>query len=185
MLCINRTLAHGFIAGVSGGLGTAVADAAYAAVAAFGLTAVAAFMTAIETPVQLVGLMVLAWLGWNTWRQPPTGKAAAVKNGTALAVFAQTFMLTMANPATILSFMAIFAGLGLGAGSTPLEAWALVSGTFAGSMGWWIVLSGGVSLLRTRITSTVMLWINRIAGALLMGFAAWIACGLLQKPVSP
>lgn len=47
-LCINRTLERGFAAGVAGGLGTALADACYAALAAIGFAAFAGFLSGID-----------------------------------------------------------------------------------------------------------------------------------------
>ena len=176
LLCIRRTLDHGAVAGIAGGLGTATADAAYAAVAAFGLTAVSAALTAVMLPLHVVGIVVLAWLGLKTIIQPPAITAAPA--GAHAGLFAQTFFLTLSNPATILSFAAIFAGMGLAAGGDAARATALVAGTFAGSLAWWIILSGAVSLARNRVTPAVLVWINRGAGLLLLGFAVTLAAQL-------
>ena len=178
LLCIRRTLEHGVAAGIAGGLGTALADALYAAVAAFGLTAVSAALAVVALPLQVAGILVLAWLGIRTFTQRPAAVAATPRQAHA-GLFAQTFFLTLTNPATILSFAAIFAGVGLMNGRDPLRATALVSGAFAGSLMWWIVLSSGVGFARTRITSGVLIWINRGAGILLLGFAAVLAAKLL------
>ncbi|MHB1206341.1 MAG: LysE family translocator [Rhodospirillaceae bacterium] len=174
LLCIRRTLEHGVAAGIAGGLGTAAADAAYAGVAAFGLTAVAAALAAVTLPLQVVGIAMLAGLGLRTFTQPPAAVAATPRRAHA-GVFAQTFVLTLANPATILSFAAIFAGMGLMNAADAARAGALVGGTFAGSLAWWIVLSGVIGLARSRISPTHLLWINRAAGIALIVFAAVLA----------
>jgi putative LysE/RhtB family amino acid efflux pump len=178
LLCIRRTLEHGPTAGIAGGLGTAAADASYAAVAAFGLTAVSAVVTAVALPLQVLGILTLAWLGARTMMQPPATTAASAR-GAHAALFAQTFFLTLTNPATIISFAAIFAGLGLATGGGAVRAGALVGGTFAGSLAWWIVLSGAIGAARTKITPAILIWINRGAGAVLIGFAAVLAARLL------
>ena len=178
LLCIRRTLDHGAAAGIAGGLGTAAADAAYAAVAGFGLTAVSAALTAVMLPLQVAGIAVLAWLGARTLMQPPA-TAAATPRGAHASLFAQTFFLTLTNPTTIISFAAIFAGMGLAANGEPSRATALVAGTFAGSLAWWIILSTAVGSARARITPRVVVWINRSAGLLLLGFAAVLAFRLL------
>ena len=103
-----------------------------------------------------------------------------MREGSALVVFAQTFALTLANPATIISFAAIFAGLGLSAAATPARAATLVAGTFSGSLAWWIMLSGAITLVRHRLTPAALAWINRTAGGLLIAFAAWLGFGLIQ-----
>lgn len=178
LLCIRRSLEHGPWAGIAGGLGTAAADAAYAAVAAFGLTAVSAALTTVAVPLQILGIVALVWLGAKTAMQPPA-MAAATPPGAHAGLFAQTFFLTLTNPATILSFAAIFAGLGLATNGDTARAGALVSGTFAGSLAWWIVLSGTIGATRTKITPAVLAWINRGAGAMLIGFAAALAARLI------
>ena len=150
LLCIRRTLDAGFMAGFAGGLGTAVADAAYAAVAAFGLTAVAAFLASASLPLQIAGIAVLAWLGFNTLRAAPHGEPATEVEAAG-GLFVQTFFLTLTNPTTILSFAAVFAGLGLAAGGERDRAFALVVGMFLGSLAWWFVLAGTISLMRHKI----------------------------------
>jgi putative LysE/RhtB family amino acid efflux pump len=181
LLCIRRTLDAGFVAGFSGGLGTAVADAAYAAVAAFGLTAVAVLLTSAALPLQIAGIAVLAWLGVNTLRAPAHRDTAAAPEGPG-GLFVQTFFLTLTNPATILSFAAVFAGLGLAAsGGDRSRAFALVIGTFLGSLGWWFVLAGAISLMRHKLTPGALRWINRVAGAVLLAFATALAWTVLKR----
>lgn len=174
LLCIRRTLEHGVAAGIAGGLGTAAADAAYTGVAAFGLTAVAAALAAVTLPLQVVGIAMLAGLGLRTFIQPPAAIAATPRRAHA-GLFAQTFVLTLTNPATILSFAATFAGMGLMNAADAARAGALVGGTFAGSLAWWIILSGVIGLTRTRIRPAHLLWINRAAGVALIVFAAVLA----------
>jgi putative LysE/RhtB family amino acid efflux pump len=90
-------------------------------------------------------------------------------------MFAATFMLTLANPTTILSFAALFAGLGLfGTMSGGAAAGVLTAGVFLGSMLWWIFLSGAVSLLRARVPRTALFWVNRVSGALLVAFGGYV-----------
>jgi putative LysE/RhtB family amino acid efflux pump len=175
LLCIRRTLESGFKAGVSGGLGTALADGVYAAIAAFGITAVATSLVAIQTPLQLIAIAVLIWLGIATIRRRPAVDPAPLTGGGALKLFAQTFALTLTNPATTLSFAALYAGF---AGA---DARALVVGTFTGSLLWWVILSGVVAASRRRITPGAMIWINRFAGALFLAFAAAIAWALMSR----
>ena len=79
--------------------------------------------------------------------------------------------LTLANPPTILSFAAIFAGLGVGTtGKASGAAVVLVLGVLVGSALWWVLLSSGVAIVRARVTPRVLRWINRLSGAMLVGF---------------
>jgi arginine exporter protein ArgO len=90
-----------------------------------------------------------------------------------------SFFLTLTNPATILSFVAIFAGLGLvSAGVNYLSAVVLVLGVFVGSAVWWLLLSGGVSLFRTRFNTRALHWVNRISGVVIAAFGVFVLVGL-------
>lgn len=180
LLCIRRTLADGPAAGFASGMGAASADAVYGAIAGLGLAAVTDWMMGWEAALRLVGGAVLLWLGLATLRARPAERAAEARGAAGLAgAYASTFALTLANPATIISFLAVFGGLGLAGGSDWTGAAALVLGVFAGSALWWLGLSTGVGLLRAKVTTGAMLWINRVSGAVLMGFGVAALATLL------
>lgn len=173
LLCIRRTLADGRAAGLVSGLGAATADALYGAVAGFGLTFISGALISQQGWLRLAGGLFLLYLGIRTFVARPAQQAAEVRGGTSLAgAYATTLALTLTNPATILSFVGIFAGLGLASdargdyGSAAL----LVLGVFAGSALWWLLLSGGVSLLRSRVDTRAMAWINRASGTIIAAF---------------
>jgi threonine/homoserine/homoserine lactone efflux protein len=174
VLCIRRTLADGRIAGLASGLGAATADALYGMVAGFGLTFVSAFLVRQEGWLRLIGGAFLLYLGVRTLLSRPAEHPAAVSSTGVARAYASTFLLTVTNPATILSFVAVFAGLGLGAattqGSRYLGAALLVLGVFLGSALWWLLLSGGVSLLRSRFDARAMSWVNRLSGLVIGAF---------------
>ena len=167
LLCIRRTLAHGRLVGLVTGLGAATADAVFGAIAALGLTSVAVFLESAQTPLRLVGGAFLIYLGWRTFISRPSGAATADRPGNLGGMFASTFALTLANPSTIISFAAIFAGLGLTGNTGLTSALLMVAGVFLGSATWWLILSGGVSLLRGAMTPERLLWVNRASGVLI------------------
>lgn len=178
VLCIQRSLAGGFWMGFSGGIGTAVADAFYAALAAAGFALLlsdnAGTLGPVSVPqiLQWGGALFIAWLGWRTFAAPVAdGAANGPIQGRPLRLFAVTFALTMSNPATILSFAALFAGLGLAADPSLGAAASAVAGVFIGSLLWWALLSGGIAALRHRVGVEMRRWINRIAGLVLILFA--------------
>jgi threonine/homoserine/homoserine lactone efflux protein len=149
-------------------------------IAGLGLTAVADFLTGQQLFLAAVGGTFLCYLGVLTLLSAPAGQAAAVAGVGNWGAYAGTFVLTLTNPMTIFSFLAVFAGLGLAtAGGTPGKAAVLVLGVFLGSAFWWLLLSGGVSLLRRRIGPRVLVWVNRLAGALLIGFGLFLLFDLL------
>jgi threonine/homoserine/homoserine lactone efflux protein len=171
VLCIRRTLAHGRITGLMSGLGAASADAIYGAIAAFGLTFISNLLTQQQNWLRLGGGLFLLYLGARTFFSPVTDKPTTLRSGGSFGAYTSTFVLTLTNPITILSFAAIFAGFDLGAESRSYASAALlVLGVFAGSTLWWLSLSTAVSLLRKQATPRVMLWINRISGLVIFAF---------------
>lgn len=171
VLCIRRTLADGRVVGLVSGLGAATADALYGCVAGFGVTAISNFLVSQQVALRLFGGLFLCYLGVKTFLSRPSSRAATALGGGLARAYGSTFVLTLANPMTILSFAAIFAGLGLGntGGSYGAAAW-LVAGVFMGSAAWWLLLSSGVGLLRGRLGVDGLQWINRISGVIIAGF---------------
>jgi threonine/homoserine/homoserine lactone efflux protein len=149
LLCIRRTIVEGALVGTVSGLGAATADGIYASVAAFGLTAVSDLLIGQRRVLGVVGgcfLLVLAIRGLTH----PGQEAGDRPPRTLLSAYATTVGLTIANPATILSFTAAFLGLGL-AGHSAAVAAALVLGVFSGSAAWWVILALAVSMSRSRL----------------------------------
>jgi threonine/homoserine/homoserine lactone efflux protein len=182
LLTIRRTLAHGRLYGLVSGLGVALADASYGGIAAFGLTAVTTILVGARGALGLIGGMFLVWLAIRTIRAEPADVAEADDRPGLAGAFLSIYGLTMTNPMTILSFTGIFAGLGL-AGHGGTEAALLTLGVFLGSSLWWVVLTTTVGLLRTRLTASVLVWINRVSGAALLvfgGLAIAVAAGVLR-----
>lgn len=171
VLCIRRTLAGGRTIGFLSGLGAATADAVYGSIAGFGLTFIASFLLDQQLWFSLVGGGFLCYLGVKTFLTPPAKTAAPAKGGGLWGAYGSTFFLTLTNPATILSFAAVFAGLGLANTSRSyITAGILVLGVFLGSALWWLLLSGGVGLLRRQITPVWLGWVNKLSGAIITGF---------------
>jgi threonine/homoserine/homoserine lactone efflux protein len=83
--------------------------------------------------------------------------------------------LTLTNPMTILSFAALFVGLGITAGDAA-GAGLLTLGVFAGSAAWWVGLVAVVGLLRARLTPWWLRRVNVLSG-LLIGTFAIVALG--------
>ncbi|MGE0723223.1 MAG: LysE family translocator [Alphaproteobacteria bacterium] len=175
LLCIRRTLSDGRALGFATGMGAATADAAYGAIAGFGLAVVAEAIVAQQGWLAAAGGLFLVWLGIRTALARPGDPAAPARADARglLAAWATTTVLTLANPATILTFAAAFAGLGLAewAGGTG-AALVLVGGVFIGSALWWLALTTGVGLLRHRVGPAALAWVNRASGAALVAFGA-------------
>lgn len=173
VLCIRRSLAEGRAMGFVTGLGAATADAAYGAVAAFGLTALSNFLVGQRVWLGLIGGVFLTFLGVRTLLSRPAERAADATASSLGSAYLTTVALTLTNPLTILSFVAVFAGLGFGASSDYGNATWLVSGVFVGSTLWWLILSFSVALFRSRMTPHWMRRINQLSGAIMLGFAGY------------
>ena len=181
ILCIRRTLSEGRASGFLSGLGAATADALYGCVAGFGLTVISGFLVGQRFWIQLIGGLFLLALGVKTLRSVPAERAAGASGSGLAASYVSTLLLTLTNPMTILSFAGIFAALGVAeTGGDVSAATLLVLGVFIGSAAWWLLLSGGVGLLREKISAGVLRWTNRLSGAILLVFgilAVWQAAG--------
>ncbi len=171
VLCIRRTLADGRLAGFLSGLGAASADMLYGAIAAFGLTAVQNLLLGQSTWLRILGGLFLLFLGGKTFFSRPAKQAAKSSRGGLFGAYLSTFFLTITNPLTILSFIAIFAGLRLGeTNGDYISATFMVLGVFLGSATWWLTLSASVGLLREKFTPAVLIWVNRLAGVIIFTF---------------
>jgi threonine/homoserine/homoserine lactone efflux protein len=170
VLCIRRSVAGGMWAGFASGMGAATADAAYGAVAGFGLTAVSGFLVRSQSWLALAGGAFLCVLGVRTFLTEPATEPAGAQGGRFLGAYASTFLLTLANPATILSFVAVFAAFGLGASVGYAAAASMVLGVFLGSALWWLALCGGIGLARARIGPRALRLVNHVSGVVLVAF---------------
>jgi threonine/homoserine/homoserine lactone efflux protein len=159
--------------GLVTGLGAATADAAYGAVAAFGLTAISDFLVGQKFWLSLVGGIFLCYLGARTFLSRPAEQAAKVEGSGLASAYVSTLFLTLTNPMTILSFVAVFAGIGFGTGNSYANASILVLGVFLGSAVWWLILSAGVGLLRSRMNVGWMCAVNRLSGVIICAFGVY------------
>lgn len=179
LLCIKRTLQFGRLSGLFSGLGAAAADTVYGMIAAFGLTLISDALLAGQAWLRLIGGLFLIYLGVTTFFSPAAQTSNSVSHQSLLGDFMSTFFLTITNPLTILSYLAVFAGLGL---SDSIRNYAgaslLVAGVFIGSALWWLILSEGVTLFRKKISQELMRWINRFAGMLIAAFGLFALLSL-------
>jgi predicted secreted hydrolase/threonine/homoserine/homoserine lactone efflux protein len=171
VLCIRRTLSEGRTSGFVSGLGAATADAVYGCIAGFGLTFVSSFLIDQQIWIRLIGGLFLCYLGIRTFLAVPASEMAPASSSGLIGAYGSTLVLTLTNPLTILSFAAIFAGLGIAdTGGDYGAAAALVLGVFVGSGLWWLLLSSIASVLRSQFNTRALLWINRVSGFIILVF---------------
>lgn len=173
MLCLQRAIAMGLRVGLLSGMGAAAADAFYGAVAAFGLTFVSDFLARHARLLQAAGGLFLIGMGIRLLLAQAAPKPAEVPKRRYAGAFVSVFLLTLTNPLTVVGFLAIFAGFGLGRIEARTgEATAVVAGVFCGSMVWWAAIALGGKLLRLRLLAR-MRTIKRVCGALITAFGLW------------
>jgi threonine/homoserine/homoserine lactone efflux protein len=195
ILCINRTLAEGSRMGFLCGLGAATADGLYALAGTVALSAIAQWVIEDRVALRVIGGVFLVYLGARTFLRPSIILPTPARLRTLLppvpgayAGFMSTFLLTLANPVTLLGFAAIFAGLGVapgrlvpgmvpGADSGPAE---LVLGVFLGSASWWLAVSGLIGRLHPYIGTHTLTVINRACGTVLTAFGLYAMASLLS-----
>lgn len=179
ILCFQRTLRYGRLPGLLTGLGAATADALYGAVAAFGLTAVSGFFIEQSYLLKAIGGAFLFYLAVRMFISEPTGNVEATHSGL-LTDYVSTVFLTLANPTTIVSFIAVFAGLGLGSINHDFySATYMVAGVFCGSVLWWLILSGGVSFIKHNVGPKTFKMINMGSALIILAFSLFAFASLL------
>jgi threonine/homoserine/homoserine lactone efflux protein len=178
LLVIRRTIEHGHVYGFVSGVGVAAADASYAGIAAFGLTAITSVLLSAHTLLGVVGGAVIAIVGIRTMLSRAPAVAADAPRPGLIGGLASIYGLTMTNPLTIVLYAGVFAAIGLAAGSGFADAAVLTLAVLAGSTLWWVVLTSVVAFARDRLSPLVLTWVNRVSGAALVVFgiaAVWAA----------
>jgi threonine/homoserine/homoserine lactone efflux protein len=171
VLCLHRTIEAGWRSGVSSGLGAAAADMLYGGVAGFSITLVVQFLVREQLWIRFFGGILLVVIGISYFlKRPEPLNAQKEDRRSAYSDMRSTFLLTLTNPTTVLSFLALLAALGIGVQRQWWLTAFLVLGIFCGSMAWWIVLSSIVNLFRNRFDDRILLWMNRFAGLAIGGF---------------
>ncbi|WP_425807536.1 LysE family translocator [Desulfitobacterium sp. Sab5] len=171
VLCIRRTLAEGRLSGFLSGIGVATADAAYGMIAGFGLTSISNFLIGQQIWLRLMGGLFLGYLGIKTFKIKPSDEIISSNKHGLIGNYFSTFILTITNPMTIISFVAVFAGLGIGTIQTNYySSLVLVIGVFFGSGLWWLTLSTIIDVLGKRFNTKGLIWVNKVSGIIVLIF---------------
>ncbi|TAJ36146.1 MAG: LysE family translocator [Reyranella sp.] len=188
-LCIRRSITVGAVAGYMTGIGAALGDAVFGAVAAFGLSFVQEFVQERERWLLGIGGLVLVVMGWTTMRHRPRNVGDPVADdrehqlATHFHYASSSFFITVFNPLTVMAFGAAFAGRNLaGVGASLADASLLVASVFCGALAWWTIICTASVSLRARFTGSGLLWLNRCSGAVILGFGLLSLISLLPLP---
>ncbi|MFY9726391.1 MAG: LysE family translocator [Bryobacteraceae bacterium] len=170
LLCIRRTLEKGWKSGMVSGLGAALADTLYGAIAGFSITVVIQLLIREEFWIRLVGGILLMVIGVVYYRMPSRSLEAGPDVSSVNSDFVSAFLLNVTNPTTVLSFLAVLATLGIGRQRPLWQTSLLVAGIFCGSMIWWTILVSAANRLRSRITDRTVRWMDHVAAIAIGGF---------------
>ena len=176
VLVIRRSLSEGRSIGIASGLGAASADGIYGLIATLGLGLVSSLLAGVQFYTRLIGGAFLLYLAWTIYRAEPSRQAAKVSGSSLWGAYLSTLALTLSNPATILFFFGVVAGLGVRG-----SAWAIVPGFFLGSASWWISLSVVASAFGTRLTPAHLRVVNIASSLVILGFALYALLGLVIR----
>jgi threonine/homoserine/homoserine lactone efflux protein len=166
LLCIRRTITNCRRAGLVTGLGAATADFAYGLIAALGLTSLSYWLATANSWLHWAGAAFLLWIGVRTLMEKSATASVDAPARGLLPIFGTTFLLTIANPMTLVSFLGLIAGLG-----AISRGYLLAAGIFMGSVMWWLILTSLANCFRSRMGASGLVWVNRVAGLVLIGFA--------------
>jgi len=188
LICIRRTFAYGPVNGFVSGLGAALGDGVFACVTGFGLTWVAQLIAGYATIIALVGGAMMVWFGYHTFvDKTPITRLTEDRNDTGsstlVRAMASSFALTVTNPATLLFFTTMFAGLGglAGGAGSFVDAAMVVAGVVGGSAGWWLALTTLIGLFHARIDERWVKTINRASGVIVALFGLAVLVRLVIK----
>ncbi|MDD3287641.1 MAG: LysE family transporter [Alphaproteobacteria bacterium] len=182
LLCMRRTIQRGPLLGLATGFGSAFTDAFFASIAALGISQITEWITKYNHSIHIIGGVFLFAVAIHSWfdRPHPLQERAdmEVGVGSALKAFISGIVITMTNPVTLFGTLAVVAAFG--ELRSHLDALTLVAGIFLGATGWWVLLNGGISLIRHHFTENTVLWVNRITAIGLIGIAGWaLSAGVL------
>ncbi|MCL5019146.1 MAG: LysE family translocator [Patescibacteria group bacterium] len=170
LLTIRISLAEGMLAGYAAGIGVALADAAYASIAVFGLAALSTFILVFRSFFIIAGGCYLIYMGIGFLRRPTVGvkTPCALSETSLFSTTVSMFFLTLANPVTLITLFGIFAAIEVPAGLLPQST--AVLGMFLGSVTWWLTLATLVAITKRHLPDNFVTWVNRISGIIIVIF---------------
>jgi threonine/homoserine/homoserine lactone efflux protein len=182
LICIQKTLNRGRLAGLISGAGAAAADTFYAIIAAFGISFITDFIQKEQFILRIIGSIILVLLGYKIFITNPAIqiRKQSRKKNSLIGDFVSIFFLTLSNPITVFFFGAVFASTGILKGENSfIELLEVVLGVFAGAMLWWFILTTVINVFRSKFRLKRLWWINKITGAVIVIFGISAIIGTL------
>lgn len=171
-LTIQRTLERGFKMGLLTGLGSSAADIIYACVGIFGIRFIMEFLSEYQFIIRILGGSFITIFGICILRKKPQDVVGQDENEAPLFCFLSSFLAALLNPVAVLSFLAAFTAFEIEGNLSVWQGMGLILGILAGTLCWWLLLSGMTAYFRHRVTGRIYQWLNRILGCFMLIFGA-------------
>lgn len=171
ILVLQKSLCYGHKAGFTTGLGATVIDTTYAVISIFALAFAQNFIHTYESFIFLIGGIVLAFLGYSMAFKDPFRKMEpgdALERGASVKDFLQAIATAASNPGAIFVMIALFAFFQVDVGDRSFRVLPLILAVAAGSMTYWFFFSWFFSSCRKAFNMRTILWLNRIAGIIII-----------------
>ena len=184
VLCIQKTLSKGRWSGVFTGLGGAISDLFFSALALFGLAIIQSWLDRNDVIISLVGGFIIIGIGISVYITNPIKQLRQPKEVSKryLGDFLTSFAMTITNPGALLLLLGLFTFVGIDLSEKSLMTITVVmTGVLLGAMVWWFALVSIINAFRNRFRLRQLITINRIAGvAIVILGAVYGLKGLLQ-----
>ncbi|WP_281409354.1 LysE family translocator [Microvirga terricola] len=165
LLCIQRALVFGALAGFTTGLGAATVLAIYTACAVLGLgPAIISALVYSKAIVPAVSACLLLWFSARILGRTVSLAGPTADGHSAISSYCSAVACALFNPLTPVLLAAVLPTVAL---PEPRAASTMVAAVFAASVTWWLVVSGSVAALRSSLSVTVLNLINKASGLVL------------------
>lgn len=167
------TLTRSLKAGFSTGVGSAVIDTLYAAVALFAVSLVQDFLLRHQPWIMIIGGLIIIFVGYGMIVKDPMRRAGRPISARSMIGYGfKAAGCALANPGALALMVTLVAVFSLDVNTSPAPVWAIVMMVFLGALTFWLVFSWGISKLRQKIDNSVIYKLSRITGAIVVVLGA-------------
>ena len=160
------------------GLGATLSDICYGILTALGMGFMVNFVETNQTPLQLMGSIVLGLFGYYIYRSNPAKMLQKPsikhkKKRTYTQDFLTAFLLTFSNVLIVLLYIGLYARFGFILPEHPISLIALgMLGIAVGAIAWWFSITSLFAKLGTMINVRRIGLLNRLLGLVVLCLAA-------------
>ncbi len=173
-LCMQQTLAGGFVLGLASSLGAATADTLYGIIIALGIAFLQTYILMYKTSLTVAAGAALCVLGIKKfWFPPALHITEKPVNSTPDRSYIVALLLTLTHPLTLVAFASLYIGFNVDFIGYA-EPVIFTLGVFIGAISWWLLLSVSVSIFRKNVSLHLLQLINYGAALVLISFGLYI-----------